>query len=566
MTLGDPAATFPPVQEAGGLFTRRCDVIERLVSKPVDVLVVGAGITGAGVARDAAMRGLRVALVDQGDFACGTSSRSSRLVHGGLRYLENFEFGLVFEALRERAIQRRLQPHLVWPQRFVLPIYDDHPNGLLRVSLGMWIYDLLSVFRSYRLHRRFGIQKTLDVLPGLRPEGLRGSVVYYDCRTDDTRLTLANILDAERRGARVANHVRFERPVFAGDQVAAAQLTDGLSGRALTVECRHIVYAAGPWTDRLPETPGSGELMRPSKGVHLAVPQGRLPLDAAVVMIAPQDGRVVFAIPDGGSTVVGTTDTDHDGDHDQVRADSADVAYLLAVTNAAFPGAALEARDVTSTWAGVRPLIRSEASSGYKTSREHQRFDDPRGITIIAGGKLTTYRSMAEEVVDAAAKALKRRGLRKVRRCRTSRVPLDVGVTRRDERQAAHSDPTWLHLWRHHGSGMQWIQDRLSSHPEEGSRLHPTLPYVMAEVSRCVLVEHAQRVDDALERRLHVRRRAPDQGLGCVHAVARHMASLLGHDDPWVEQEVAAYRALVERSLVGARALEAPGAAKAVGA
>ena len=554
------AATQP--EQPAPQRTDRATRLRQLREETFDLLVVGGGITGAGVARDAALRGLRVALVERGDFAGGTSSRSSKLVHGGLRYLENFEFGLVFESTRERKIQRALNPNLVWPQPFVFPVFKDGPHSLLKIDLGLWLYDLLAMFRSWRMHKRLNAHRTAETVPALRADGLRGSLLYYDCRTDDARLTLANVLDAERHGAVALNYAAMERPLLEGDEspaVRGAVVRDGETGETFEVRARHLVYALGVWTDGTPEAPGEGRLLRPTKGVHIVVPHERLPLDQAIVLSAVDDGRVVFAIPSGTTTYVGTTDTDFDGDPDAIRATGDDVSYLLRTANAFFPDAQLTAADVQSTWAGLRPLIRDESDSAYGTSREHRRFDDPRGITTMAGGKLTTYRAMAEEVVDAA---LERLGPllagegRAATRCRTAKVPLDPELRPCEDPVHGPSDPLDNTLWRLHGSREAWVRQRMEAIPAERASLCPDQPFVLAQVALAVQAEHARTVTDVLVRRLPVFFVARDQGLGCAAGVARHMAALLGRDAAWAEAQVAAYQALVAASRTGARTLD----------
>lgn len=527
--------------------------MQRLAAEPFDLLVVGGGITGSAVARDAAMRGLRVALVERSDFASGTSSKSSKMIHGGLRYLENLEFGLVFESTRERWRQRKLNPHLVRPLPFLFPVYRTDKNGLFKINAGLWLYDTVSLFRSERRHRRLGRDATVAAAPGLLADNLAGSVHYFDCSTDDARLTLANALDAQRHGAAVANYLSFARPKLSADgQVCGACLVDELTGAELEVSCRQLAYAAGAWTDSVPEAPGAGALLRPTKGVHVVVPRARLTVDLTVVMSAVADGRVVFAVPMGPMTYVGTTDTDYTGDLDAVRATAEDVDYLLTTVNRFFPAARLTPDDVKSTWAGLRPLIRDDAVTAYRTSREHHVHDDPRGITTIAGGKLTTYRSMAKEVVDTALARLRKRGAGVTAgKCTTHKVGVDAALP---------PEPTEdfeAFLWQHHGSGAAWVRERITSHPAEAAGLVGGLPYVLAQVSYAVLFERAQRLDDVLVRRTQVFYRDADQGLGCAALVARHMAMLMGTDEAWTASEVSRYAELVELSRRGARALTA---------
>lgn len=543
----------------------RAQRLERLALEDFDVLVVGAGITGAGVARDAALRGLSVALIDASDYGSGTSSRSSRLVHGGLRYLEGFEFGLVFEALRERARHRKLHPNLVWPIEFVVPVYKSSKHSLMKMDFGLWIYDLLSVGRTARWHQRLRAKAVLERAPGLRPEGLVGGIAYHDCKTDDARLTLANVMDAERHGAAASSYVKLDSLEFQEDRVTAARVTDRITGEQMRVRANHVVYAAGPWTDRLPEAPGSGTLMRPTKGVHLVLDRARLPVESAVVLSAPADGRVVFVVPDGPTVYVGTTDTDYGGDPADVRASAEDVSYLLTTLTSYFPESELGPEDVRGTWAGVRPLIASDADSAYATSREHSVFKDSRGITTVAGGKLTTYRSMAEEVVDAVETSLSDTVRSTLKACVTHELAMDPAIsaepsTDTEEGRFAH------HRWRLYGGGAAWIGERCRTHPEESRRLDPALPYQLAEVSYAVLHEHATRLDDVLMRRLHVFTDSADQGVGCAQSVADQMAGLLGWSAQRSAEEVIRYTALVERTRLGATALGGAGLSDGLGA
>lgn len=547
----DPTADLTGV--AAGM---RTSDLETLRTQLLDVLVVGGGITGAGIARDAALRGLSVGLIEQADYASGTSSRSSKLIHGGLRYLENFEFGLVFEALRERANLRRLNPQLVWPLPFVFPVYKRDRHSLFKINLGLWLYDMLSAFRTYRWHSRLSKSKTAAAVPGLLTDKLVGAVRYHDCRTDDARLTLATVLDARRHGATAINFVSYDSTVFdsEGARVTGARITDRLTGESFPIRCKHIIRAVGPWTDAIADRPSEEPVLRPTKGVHLIVARERLPIDACVVMTAVQDGRVIFAVPFFNTTFVGTTDTDFDGDIDQLRATSDDVAYLLATANHYFPEAHLVPEDVRSTWAGLRPLVRSDAATPGKVSREHEIYEDPRGMTTIAGGKLTTYREMARETTDIAATWLRETHGTRSTECRTAKLPLDPEAQQ-------YSDP-WgpkdeleQHLWRHHGSGMSWLRARVEAFPQEGERLVPDLPYVMAEVTRAVLVEQARTLEDVMVRRFHVHYRAADQGLSAARSVATHMASLLDLDEAWVDAQVTTYEEVVDHSQRGAQAL-----------
>jgi glycerol-3-phosphate dehydrogenase len=521
----------------------------------VDVVIVGGGINGAGAARDAAMRGLKVLLVEQDDWAVGTSSRSSKLVHGGLRYLENLEFGLVMEGTRERHLQHVLNPHLVSPLPFLMPVFRDGRHGLFKINLGLWLYDLLSLFRTPKMHRKLSPKRTLEVAPPLRSAALSGSVLYYDCQTDDARLVLANALDARRRGAIVMARACYRGASFGADgRVTAATFQDRILGRDFTVPCRHISHATGAWTDRTAALIGDPARLRPTKGVHLVVARDRLPIDVAITLSAVDDGRVVFVIPFGNTTYIGTTDTDFGGDPDAVFATREDVDYLLRTINHFFPAQALAPADVRSTWAGLRPLIRSNAATAYKTSREHEIFDDPRGLTTIAGGKLTTYRAMTEELVDHIVRDLKRAAKSRnepsprIGKCTTHKVALDEGARATASSIGSASELDQL-LWRTHGSLADKVRARIAANPEESARVSPDLPYVLAEVAIATLDEDAWGIEDVLVRRLQVHFRAADAGASAARPVATLMARLLGRDDVWVETEVGRYLDFVVKQL-----------------
>ena len=522
----------------------------------VDVVIVGGGITGAGAARDAALRGLKVLMIDKGDWASGTSSRSSKLVHGGLRYLENYQFGLVMEGTRERHRQHVLNPQLVGPLPFVMPVYKTGRHGLFKINIGLWLYDVLSLFRTPKIHRRLNATRTTETVAGLRKEALSGSVLYYDCQTHDARLVLANVLDAARAGAITAAQAEFVTADYGPDgHVTAATIKDRVLGSTWTIPCHHVVVATGPWTDATAGSLGQPARLRPTKGVHVVVARERLPLDVAVALNSVEDGRVVFAIPFGNTTYVGTTDTDYTGDLERVVAEPEDVRYLLACANHFFPEAKLVPRDVRSTWAGLRPLVRTDAATAYKTSREHELWRDPRGISIMAGGKLTTYRAMAEELVDAVVQDLRKRAhathteAPKLQKCVTHRRPLDPELAKVADPKVGPADLFERQLWKTHGSLALRVRERMAAHPDEAARIAPDLDYVLAQVAVATLDEQAWTLEDVFVRRTQVFYRAADRGMGGAPAAARLMATLLGRDEAWVAAEIAAYTRYVEDAL-----------------
>jgi glycerol-3-phosphate dehydrogenase len=381
----------------------RPKMLEQLETEVFDLVIIGGGITGAGAARDAASRGLRVALIEAKDFAIGTSSRSSKLVHGGIRYLENYEFHLVFEALSERQLLFELAPHLVHPLRFVLPVYEGYRFGMGMMGLGMWAYDALSMFEAPELHERLSPEETRERLPSLKPGGLKGSYVYSDAYMDDDRLVLETLRSAVSQGALAVNRMKAVEAIFNSQgRVEGVIAQDVKTSRRYSIRGRHVVSTVGVWTDQVATDllKTWKPILRPSKGVHLTFPRSRFDLKDAVVM--SEDKRIVFGIPRHEMFIVGTTDTDFKGDAYDVSVTPEDVRYLLGVTEEYFPGAKISARDIMASYAGVRPLVDDGSATESKTSREHVILADPRGITFIAGGKYTTYRHMAEQTVDAA--------------------------------------------------------------------------------------------------------------------------------------------------------------------
>ena len=455
----------------------RSEMLRRLAQSEFDVLVIGGGITGAGIAQDAAHRGLRTALVEKGDFACGTTRASTKLLHGGLRYLEQFAIKLMYEALHERNRLTRLAPHVAEWLAFLIPIYG---NGwkMERIGYGLWLYDLLAGWPRGRLHRRVGREEALRQAPDLKPDGLRGAYLYYDCRTDDTRLTLDVIASAIAGGAAVANYCQVIGLDKRAGRVAGALVRDNLTGEAFTLRAGCTVNAAGVWADQIGEmdTPGVRHHLRPSKGAHVLVPADRLPVQAAVLAPSPAgDGRFIFVVPWQGAVLLGTTDTPYDDDPDRVAPDGDDVAYILAAANATFPGAGLTAGDVISSFAGLRPLIATQAGSTAQLSREHKIWVTDSGLVSIAGGKLTTYRTMGRQVVDLVLRRLGRPRLP----CRTGDLPLG------QERAA----------------GLAALSAR---HPDLAAPLLPDLPVTRAEVAYAAQAELAVTPDDFLQRRSRI--------------------------------------------------------------
>lgn len=376
-------------------------ILASLQSQPLDLLVVGGGIVGSGIARDAAMRGLRVGLVEQFDFAFGTSSRSSRLLHGGLRYLAQGRIGLVREASLEKKIVHQIAPHLAEPLAFVFPTYSDNRDWKLwQLKIGVKLYDLLCGGRNLGRSTWLNPDQTLHHVPGLAGTNLNGAVRYFDGFTNDARLVLDTLRSASKNGAVLANYVRFHDAKFISGNWEV-ELSDQSESTDFHLRSRAVVNATGPWADGLPH---SDVRLRLTKGIHLVFERNRLPVPDAIVMT--EGKRILFVLPWGERTIVGTTDTDYDGPLDDVRADSEDIRYVLQIANQFFPKAKLTKENIISTWAGLRPLIAGPNGKPSDISRSHQIKSPEPYWWDVAGGKLTTYRLMAEQTVDQITRKL----------------------------------------------------------------------------------------------------------------------------------------------------------------
>lgn len=378
---------------------------QRLRTESYDLLVIGGGITGAGIALDAASRGLKTALVEKNDFAFGTSSRSTKLIHGGLRYLKQLEFGLVKEVGSERAVVHRLAPHLVVPEKMLLPLSEKKGMGYWLTSIGLRIYDYLAGVRREDQRMMLTRQQTLKYEPLLKKDDVNGGAIYAEYRTDDARLSIEIIKCAFQHGAHVINYLKVHEFLYENNRISGVQVTDQLTNESFTIEAKVVVSAAGPWVDELREINRSKTLKRLhlTKGVHIVVPHEKLPVRQAIYFDV-EDGRMIFAIPRGRTTYIGTTDTNYSGSIDHVVATRQDAEYLIQGVNAMFPTVSLSVNDIESSWAGLRPLIHEEGKSASELSRKDEIFESPSGLISIAGGKLTGYRKMAERVVNLVVK------------------------------------------------------------------------------------------------------------------------------------------------------------------
>lgn len=421
----------------------RKEQLVRMEQEELDLLIIGGGVTGAGIALDAQVRGLRTAIVDMQDFAAGTSSRSTKLIHGGLRYMKQLEFGLVAEVGRERAIVYENAPHVTTPEWMLLPIIEGGTYGKWSTSAGLWMYDVLAKVKRGERRRMLNREETLSLEPLLRHEPLKGGGYYVEYRTDDARLTLEIMKEAVRRGAIAVNYVKAETFLYEEGRVVGVAARDLLHGGTYHIRAHQVVNAAGPWADEVRERDHSktGKQLRLSKGVHLVVDQGRFPLRQSIYFDTP-DGRMVFAIPREGKTYIGTTDTFYEGEltHPDITVEDRD--YLLAAVSFMFTGLNLVPDDVESMWAGLRPLIYEEGKSPSELSRKDEIFESPSGLLTIAGGKLTGYRKMAERIVDRVAARLEAKDGRAMPPCTTDRIALsggDVGGSEQFEAYASRA-------------------------------------------------------------------------------------------------------------------------------
>lgn len=478
----------------------------RLTKQPFDLLVIGGGIIGAGVARDAALRGLSVALVEQQDFVSGTSSKTTKLIHGGIRYLEQYDFKLVREACRERQTLVTLAPHLVKPLPFIIPVFRGGPRSAWKVRAGVTLYDWLAGRTRLGPHGFYGARRLQQREPVLAESSIVGGARYFDAQMDDVRLCLANLLAAAEQGAVLVNYARVVLFHRQAGRIAGAEVADAIGPGSWLVQARVVVNATGPWADavRRLADPHAASLVRRTKGIHLVYP--KLPIERALVLSAHRDGRIFFLIPWRHGTLIGTTDTDFDESPERARATADDVAYLLGETNRLLPKLRLTREQIITTFAGVRPLAAQHGDDKvpWHLSRGHSLVEDTPGLLTVIGGKYTTYRAIAEEVVDRVIHRLGRAPVA----CRTAEVPL----------------------------GAPPVGPRPGGQP-----LCPHHSFTTADVLRAVEQEAAITLGDLFWRRLEVGW-TPCQGLDCAEAAARVMAERLGWDATGIRRQVESYR------------------------
>jgi glycerol-3-phosphate dehydrogenase len=526
--------------------TRRMN-LDRFEREPFDLAIIGGGITGAGVALDAASRNISVALVEKRDFASGTSSRSSKLIHGGLRYLEQFQFALVGEALRERALLSSVAPHLSRPLAFLVPVYAGQtrsPLGSNRLKLraGLWLYDLLAGRKNIARHRWLTREEALRLAPALDSNHLKGCFLYYDCLTDDARLVIEVVKAAAGFGAVVANYAEARSFIRAGGRITGVRVADRLDNRVIDLRAKVIVNATGVWADEVSRIadPNAAIRLRPSKGIHVVMASEKFCNQAAVLIPSLGEQRFLFVIPWQGRTLIGTTDTDYAGDLDEPRAESEEVRRIVESAARFFPGAQISAEDVISSFAGLRPLVGGDDKTTAELSRREEIFESEAGLISITGGKLTTYRRMSERVVDLAIERLASgKGVRRAGKqpSITSRIPLAGGVVAtqglregltRTADEYGMPVGTVEHLIDTYGGNYKKLLE--ISRESEGlkARLSPDLPHIESEVLYAARYEMALSLDDFLARRTRIALLAPNGGSDVAERVARLMGRELG--------------------------------------
>jgi len=548
--------------------TVRTHNLAALGSERFDVLVIGGGVTGAGVALDAVARGYKVALVEKTDFASGTSSKATKLVHGGIRYLSSFDFALVHEALVERGLLLQNAPFLVHPLAFALPIYkgDRHPVGMpfttpggigmgLILNVGLWLYDILAGRRNISRHRHLSRDKVLQLAPAVLPTGLQEGFIYYDAQTNDARLTMALIRTAAQYGATIANYAEVTSFITEQGKVRGVCVHDRLDGQEVMVHARYIVNATGVYAEQVEALTGTEPQVQiePSKGVHLVLSCEDVMLgETAIVLPETDDRRIIFIVPWESRAIVGTTDTGS-GDLDHPVASPDDISYLLHYLNR-YLSVRLSEANIISTYAGYRPLVRSRSSelSTAQLSRSHAVLESASGLVSIVGGKLTTYRRMAQDTVDVLSR---RDG--SVPLHPTQNLPLHGSagwpVVRQEleiKGKALGLDPHLIaHLGKSYGSEARTVLGLVESDASLAARLIDDLPYIRAEVIHACRHEMAMTPHDVLARRTSITLVDRQRGLGVVDTVATLMAQEHGWSPEQQQAMIDAFRDVMERQI-----------------
>jgi glycerol-3-phosphate dehydrogenase len=474
-----------------------------LAKKNYDLLVIGGGINGAAIANCAAATGARVALIEKGDWASGTSSKSTKLLHGGIRYLENFEFDLVAESLKERFIQWKSAPHLVKPMRFIVPVYRGEGRPLWMMKLGVWLYDVLSGKYSLGGHAVLSKKEVIKLSPGIKAEGLVGAVSYFDAQMDDARLCLENVLMARKRGADVINYVEAVEFIKENGRTIGVRVRDVISGDSMDVMAQKIVVAGGPWADRLrsKDTPKTLPRLRTTKGVHIVYQSSSLNIqDSAFLLQSKKDKRIFFMIPFKGNFLIGTTDTDYEQSPDGVKVEDKDIDYLLTQAQAYFPSIKFVQEEIITTFAGLRPLVHEQGSPS-KVSRKHVLERNFSGVYYVMGGKYTTYRAIALECVASILPERARQLPRSENYTLFGLPSTPVDLKSIARRFSVDADVV-AHLVSMYGSRFEDVLNLTKADPSLKAKICTCSPTIRAQVLYAIETEMAARVDDIYDRRL----------------------------------------------------------------
>lgn len=515
--------------------------------KACDLVVIGGGINGAAIARDAAMRGLKVILLEKSDFGAGASTKTSKLIHGGLRYLESLHFGLVKESLAEQALLLKNAPHLVHPLSFFFPVYSHHQRPLWQIHLGLYLYDFFSRNSGMPRHRKCTKQEITLRYPQLNREGLVGGCEYYDAQMLDNRIVIENILAAEECGAIVINYAEVIGLLETQDHISGVRFRNRLTGQEETISCKVVVNATGAWSNQIAamESETGSLKVAPTKGIHLVIPQ--VTKDQALILHAPQDGRVFFILPWGKNSLLGTTDTYFHGDPDKVTIEDSDIGYLLEAFHFYFPEIQLNKSSIIAAFAGLRPLVASEEdpNSPSAVSRNHVIDRTKKEMITVLGGKYTTHRKIAEDVVNTVLSGLGSAG--KFRPCTTKITPLpgagnsaELDRLRRDLQEGGLQEEQVDHLIANYGRLCGRILAIIRDSSEEVKRICPDHPHIFAEVTYAIQEEHAKRLEDWFCRRTSIAYSAC-RGMNCLQKVAGKFAALLGWDQAEKDLAISCY-------------------------
>ncbi|MCR8643845.1 glycerol-3-phosphate dehydrogenase/oxidase [Paenibacillus sp. N1-5-1-14] len=538
----------------------RINYLRKMAKQQLDLFVIGGGITGAGIAWDASVRGMKVGLVDMNDFASGTSSRSTKLIHGGLRYLKQGEIRLVQEVGRERALLHKSTPYLVDPIPMMLPIYKKGTYGYFASMIGLYVYDWLAGVKRSERRKMYGRTQTMLLEPLFKTDGLKGSGYYYEYRTDDARLTVEIMKSAVKSGSIVSNYAKVTDFIYRENRIVGVRVEDRLSGEQFEIYAKKIVNAAGPWVDELRKIDHSlqGKHLLLTKGIHLVVDAKRLPINQAAYFDVP-DGRMIFAIPRGTKTYIGTTDTVYKGNPEEPHISTEDRQYVIDAVNEAFPSVNLTVSDIESGWSGLRPLVHEEGKSPSEVSRKDEMFISERGLITIAGGKLTGFRKMAEKVVNLVSSQLRDEEGRIFPPCTTDRECISGGIAQGSEtfeqnrarmigagKTYGMTESQVLDLLTRYGTNVEHIYEYVSTLQQESTSRQSLADQVLtAEIRYAVEYEMAAMACDFLLRRTGWILFDRSKAERVLNAVLRLMGQLL----EWDQNETNKQRLEVEKQL-----------------